>query len=121
MSRSTQKKLASNIEELKKILKEMYKKWSEATEFLEAIESNVNELEDENIMLEEDNNSKNSRITELEEMIESSEGLNSMDCGIVEINYEQPNNIVLQDVMENLETAIKKTNPKVVNSILEAI
>lgn len=117
----SQTKITSNIEELKNILKEIYKKWEEATEFLEALESNVSGLQDDVINLTIDNQSKENMITELEEIMEDRSGLENMDCGIGVINYEEPGNLVLQDIMENLEAAIKKTNPRKVNEILEAI
>ncbi len=113
-------KITENIEELRKILKEIHSKWEEATEFLDAIETQADDLKDQVITVEEDNASKDSRLSELEEIVENNEGLNTIDGGIGEITWTA-DNLALIDVMENLEAAIKKTTPRKVNEVLSNI
>jgi len=44
-----------------------------------------------------------------------------IDCGIGMIKFEEPDNLLLQDLMENFETAIRKTNPNKVSLLLASI
>jgi predicted RNase H-like nuclease (RuvC/YqgF family) len=82
---------------------------------------NVEELKVKIAELESDVKEKDEEIDELEsELSESELGL-KIDCGIGDIEYIQPNNIALQDIMENLDAAIQKTNFKKVNEVLAAI
>lgn len=113
--------IKENITELRKIINEDNFKIDEANEFLDAIEENAIKLEEENTEFESQAQTDYERITELEDIIERREGINNIDCGIGDIKYEKPGNLVLIDVMENLETAIKKTTPKKVNEVLSAI
>lgn len=84
-------------------------------EGMEDLKSTIADLENE-LELKED------AISELESDLESmDDNTTTIDCGIGEINYEVTGSMVLTDVMENLETAIKKTTPKKVNEVLSAI
>lgn len=113
--------ITENITELRKIINEDDFNIDEANEFLDAIKENAFKLEKEIDDFDLESQRDYERITELEDIIERKEGINNIDCGIGEINYEKPTNLVLIDVMENLETAIKKTTPKKVNEVLSAI
>ena len=120
-------KIIDNIEELKKILNEEPFDKVVALEFLEAIEENwgdiegnVDSLKDENKVLEVDNRSKDSYISELEMLLENQDSQNTIQCGIGTINYEA-DNLALQDIMENLDAAIQKTNFSKVREVLATI
>lgn len=117
-------KIKDNIEELRKILNEDNFKKDEAIEFLDAIESDADELQDELDTTTDDLKDKDSEIDNLKDEVnsmENSETTNQIDCGIGTIDYDTPNNLVLQDIMENLGELIKKHNPKKVNEILTAL
>lgn len=45
----------------------------------------------------------------------------TIECGIGVINYETPDNLQLQYLMENLENAIKNQGSKYVSEILASI
>lgn len=71
----------------------------------------------ENTIIEKDN-----EISELEDGNDFEIGCDStINCGIGEINYESPNNLLLQDLLGNLDTAIKKHTPKKVSEILSSM
>lgn len=106
-----------NIEELRKILKEQEKKNEEANEFLDAIETNAIDLNLKVAELEEVNKDEDDD----EEDDYDAACDSSIDCGIGFINYEEPDNILLQQLMENLTEAIKKTNPLKVSELLASI
>lgn len=106
-----------NIEELRKIINGVSISRVEALEFIDAIESNVKELEEE---IEE----KGNEIEELkDESDDDEESLNETDaeiqCGIGVIEYKEPDNILLQSLMENLNEAIQKYGVKRVNELIE--
>ncbi len=116
--------IKSNIAELRKIINEDNFKTDEALEFLDAIEENADALisdleseQDEVKSLEEKVDDLRSEINSLEDSDMGQE----IDCGIGIIEYAEPDNLVLQDVMENLGNAIKKHTPKKVNEILQAV
>lgn len=113
--------ITENIKELKKIINKQPFNKNVALEFLYAIKENAIQLEKEITESESQAQFDYEIITELEDIIERREGINEIDCGIGNINYEKPGNLVLIDIMENLETAIKKTTPKKVNEVLSAI
>jgi hypothetical protein len=45
----------------------------------------------------------------------------TIDAGIGKIEYEEPTNFLLSELMDNLEKAIQNTNPKKVNEVLQSI
>ena len=45
----------------------------------------------------------------------------TISCGIGEINYEMPNNLLLQELIENLDSAIQKYGAKRVSETLASI
>lgn len=68
--------------------------------------------------LKSDIQEKDEEIDDLESELESvDDKTQTIDCGIGTINYDA-DNIALQDLMENLDTAIKKSTPQKVNSYL---
>lgn len=118
------KNLKSNIEELRKILNEDNFKKDEAIEFLEAIEIDVDGLIDELDDANTEITSLESKIDDLKEEVNELEGTDTnseIECGIGTIEYNEPDNLLLQDVMDNLSSAIKKHTPKKVNEVLSAI
>lgn len=113
--------IQSNIQELRKILNEENFKKDEALEFLDAIEENASDLDIEIDDLKSEVKEKNEEMRELESGLDSVEFDSVINCGIGEINYRTPDNILLQDLCENLDTAIQKHTPKKVNQILSSI
>lgn len=84
-------------------------------------DQSIDALKKEVSSLESDINAKDAEIDELERDLESmDDNTTTIDCGIGEIIWEA-DNLVLIDVMENLEAAIKKTTPRKVNEVLSAI
>lgn len=53
--------------------------------------------------------------------VEPTDFITIIDCGIGTIEYIEPDNLLLQLLMTNLEEAIKRTTPKKVNEILSAV
>ncbi len=47
--------------------------------------------------------------------------ITTIDCGIGTIEFIEPDNLLLHDLMKNLESAIKKTTPRKVNEVLSNI
>lgn len=74
---------------------------------IKQLNERIEELEKENIKLEDE--------------LEDHESMETMECGIDVIEYRNPGNLVLQDLMENLGTAIQRKTPKRINEILAAI
>lgn len=117
-------KLKSNIDELRKIIAEDNFKIDEATEFLDAIESEMNELKEELSDCESELKSSQEEVSDLETKLEEAENqemTSVIECGIGTIEFNEPDNLVLQDIMENLEGAIKKSTPNNVSTVLAAL
>lgn len=117
-------KITSNIEELKKIINEVPFNQELAFEFLEAIEENAINIQDELDDLEREYRDQDNIIENLRDEVQELENTPtnaSIEAGIGIINYEEPDNLQLQDVMENLETAIKKTSPNKVSAHLSML
>jgi len=95
----------TNIEHLRDIInKEMFMK-DEALEFLEAIEDEIKDLEDDET-LQGELDTANERIIELENEVEEMELGNKIECGIGYIQWET-DNVQLELIMEALEERIK--------------
>ncbi len=78
----------------------------------------VNELKEKISELEGEIVEKDNEINDFEFSEDSIECNSEIQCGIGVINYEEPDNLLLQDLMENFEASIKKNNPKKVNELL---
>jgi ATP phosphoribosyltransferase regulatory subunit HisZ len=89
------------------------------TAFLEG--DNTDVLKETVIKLKTDLRKREEEFDELIGQIEDERELETIDCGLGKINYEINGSIVLQDVMENLGEAIKKTTPRKVNEVLSNI
>jgi septal ring factor EnvC (AmiA/AmiB activator) len=116
--------IKSNIEELRKIIKEENFNQEEALEFLEAIENGSDKLEQDLDEANDELKKAEENVEELEtevESLENGENMEEIDCGIGVINYEEPDNILLQELLTNLEGAIKKQTPLAVSNILAAL
>ena len=105
-------KILSNISELRKIVKEPDFKSDVALEFLDAIEDNAGTL-----VVTIDGLKKEVKDLENDDTITDT----TIQCGIGTIEYKEPDNILLAELMENLEAAIKKHTPKKVNDTLSAL
>jgi len=115
-------KINSNIDELKKIINEPNFKLEEANEFLEAIENDADKIQEEVLDLKSEVSEKEGEIAELENPDNFDAPCDStIKCGIGEINYETPDNILLQELMENLDKAVQKNTAKKVSEILSSI
>lgn len=115
--------IKSNIQELRKIINEDNFKIDEAIEFLDAIETNADDLEEELESANDEIKDLESQVDDLKSEINEMEtdNLEKIDCGIDVIEYKSPGNLVLMDVMDNLAAAIQKHTPKKVNDILSAL
>lgn len=94
--------MKSNIE----YLREAIKNGTDAEEWIEAIEYELNkatELKDEVKVLEDEKRSLESEVSSLEEELESRPGLQIIDCGIGIIEYVQPDNLKLQCLMDDFK------------------
>jgi len=83
--------------------------------------SSVKEKDDKISELETLIEEKDKEISELEDNEDNDDFYSEIDCGVGTVKFEEPDNILLQDLMENFETAIKKTNPKKVSELLASI
>jgi len=82
----------------------------------------VKELKDKVSELEDTIVAKENEIEELENPDNFDAPCDStIKCGIGEINYETPNNILLQELMGNLDEAVQKNTAKKVSEILSSI
>lgn len=93
----------TNIEHLRSIIDaEMFNK-EEALEFLDSIESEIEQAQSET-------NSEISKLEEKVEELENEELGNEIECGIGKIQWEA-DNLQLELLMENLEERIKEYGP----------
>ena len=114
----------TNIEFLQDIINAETFNKEEALEFLDSIQDDQKDLQEELDGANDEINDLEEKVKELESQLdELQEGDvdSKIDCGIGEIEYNEPDNILLQDLMENLNIAIQKHTPKKVNEVLTAI
>lgn len=64
---------------------------------------------------------KDEEISRLEERVEEDCIDTKFDCGISKIEYKQPSNLLLQQLMEAFESAISKQGPMFILQVLETI
>lgn len=109
--------IKDNIEELRKIINGTSISRVEALEFIDAIEGNIEELYDE---IKEKENKICGLRDDIDDYEESRNKIDAeIDCGIGLIEYKEPDNILLQSIMENLGEAIQKYGAKRVNELIE--
>lgn len=111
-------KLESNISELEKIVKETPFNSELALEFLEAVKSDFEDIEDD---YKDQISTLEDKVEDLEDSQPDEDGEETdseIDCGIGVIKYIDPDNLLLQQIMEALDKRINETSPKVVLQFL---
>lgn len=89
-------------------LRELIQGDEEALEFLEAIEDDLKDKDDEISSLGIEVKELEGKVSYLEGEIESNEGIIEIDCGIGVIRYEEPDNLKLQTIMEELKEQLEE-------------
>lgn len=98
---STEKTNVQHLRDIIETINPSPKKYEEAMEFLDAIEKEQSEFTDTIDEKDKEITENESKIDELETMIESDEGLEEIDCGYGKIWYKT-DNLKLQMYMESL-------------------
>ena len=85
-------------------LRELIQGNKEALEFLEAIDGELKDKDDEISGLREETDDLRSEVNSLEN---DENNLIEIDCGIGKIRYEEPDNLKLQTIMEELKEKLE--------------
>lgn len=94
-------------------LRELIEGNNEAVEFWEAVSKEIIDLEseiDDLVFIMDESKEKDEKIEQLEEELSSTisrDDLEVIDCGIGEIRYEEPGNMKLKTIMEELKEKLE--------------
>ena len=111
----------SNIAHLRDIINAETFNKDEAIEFLEAIEEEFADFEDEANRHEEEMKDKDSEISNLEDELKEPDYANSIKFDFCELEYNTPNSLVVDQIMESLGEIVAKHGDKKTLSLLQNI